>query len=173
MPVRGTALMGRRCMHTLSAGGRRATSAAMASLAGRVVGSPRLSMRAARSWRFGSAADAGTKAILAWTSMMPGDSRTPANAARIHGVRTACSQGDLNITRSVWKLPAGFCHSSAAQPTGPTEERSEEDGERSDRPPDSDRYMWVATFISVFFASVGVRAFLLPGAVSARLMFKS
>ena len=62
--------MGRRCMHTLGAGGRRETSAAMASLAGRVVGSPRLSMRAARSWRFGSAADAGTKAMLvAWTSM--------------------------------------------------------------------------------------------------------
>ena len=84
--------MGRRCMHTLGAGGRRATSAAMASLAGRVVGSPRLSMRAARSWRFGSAADAGTKAMLvAWTSMScfsraSTDARasffTPANSAR-------------------------------------------------------------------------------------------
>ena len=62
--------MGRHWLHTPSAGGRRATSAAMASLAGRVVGSPRLSMRAARSWRFGPAADAGTKAMLvAWTSI--------------------------------------------------------------------------------------------------------
>ena len=40
----------------------------MASLAGSVVGSPRLSMRAARRWRFGSAADAGTKAMLEWYS---------------------------------------------------------------------------------------------------------
>ena len=43
-------------------------SAAMASLAGSVVGSPRLSMRAARRWRFGSAADAGSKAMVEWCS---------------------------------------------------------------------------------------------------------
>ena len=65
--------MDRHWLHTPSTGGRRATSAAMASLAGRVVGSPRLSMRAARSWRFGPAADAGTKAMLvACTSMRLG-----------------------------------------------------------------------------------------------------
>jgi hypothetical protein len=40
----------------------------MASLAGSVVGSPRLSMRAARRWRFGSAADTGTKAMAEWCS---------------------------------------------------------------------------------------------------------
>ena len=40
----------------------------MASLAGSVVGSPRLSMRAARRWRFGSAADAGSKAMVEWCS---------------------------------------------------------------------------------------------------------
>ena len=40
----------------------------MASLAGSVVGSPRLSMRAARRWRFGSAADAGSKAAVEWCS---------------------------------------------------------------------------------------------------------
>ena len=61
--------MGRRLSaHAGGAGGRRATSAAMASLAGSVVGSPRLSMRAARRWRFGSAADAGSKAAVEWCS---------------------------------------------------------------------------------------------------------
>jgi len=89
--------MGRRCMHTLGAGGRRATSAAMASLAGRVVGSPRLSMRAARSWRFGSAADAGTKAMLvAWTSM-------PARAS--HG--TDARQLSAPVRGGLWGFVEG------------------------------------------------------------------